>query len=337
MLFFGPITRIEPKLVLSAIVTVFVALGALSIGPAALSMSDLWNALIGADSGSDGASLVLWSLRMPRVVLALLVGATLALAGATLQALYRNPLADPALLGISSGAAMLVALGIVVVPSLSTRLGQPILAFAGGMGAMALVARLGTRGGKTDVGVMLLAGIAVNALAAAVIGCAFVFANDPELRSVIFWTLGSFAQAGQKHLLWSAPLLLFGAGALMLGHRALDALSLGEADAHHLGFDVERAKRRILLACALSVGAGVASVGVIGFVGLVVPHMVRLWIGPAHRALLPLSAILGGALLVVADSAARAIVPPLEIPVGIFTALMGAPFFLLLLARRSAW
>ncbi len=328
-----PHARLSVTLPAAFILLMLCAVVSLLVGPAMLGLEDIAQALLGR--GDERGALIVWSLRIPRTVMAALVGATLALSGTTLQALFRNPLADPALLGISSGAAMVVALGVAVLPSLVQTFGQPLLAFAGGMAAVAVVTRLGTSDGRTDVNVMLLAGIAINALAAAVIGGAFVFADDAELRSIVFWTLGSFAQVQGSELLWAAPLMVVGAAALMRGHRALDALTLGEADAHHLGIRVEQTKRRILLATSLVVGSGVASVGVVGFVGLVVPHTVRLALGPAHRSMLPLSALCGASLLVLADTAARAAHAPAELPVGVLTAALGAPFFLALLLRRS--
>lgn len=324
--------RLSVTLPIASALLAACVLVALLIGPAALSATDVLRALVG--EADDRTTLIVWSLRVPRTAMAAMVGATLALAGTTLQALFRNPLADPALLGISSGAAMVVAVGVAVAPALLQTFGQPLLAFAGGMGAVFVVTRLGTSGGRSDVALMLLAGIAINALAAAVIGGAFVFADDAELRSVVFWTLGSFAQVRVTELFWSSPLMVVGAIALLRGHRALDALTLGEADAHHLGIRVERTKRRILLATSLVVGAGVASVGVVGFVGLVVPHAVRLLLGPAHRSMLPLSGVIGAALLVVADAVARGAHGPAELPVGVLTAALGAPFFLGLLVQR---
>lgn len=290
---------------------------------------------------------VFWAIRLPRIALGALVGATLAAAGASIQGLFRNPLADPGLIGVSGGAALGAVsvivlgaggLGAGVIGSAAGWLGavlMPLAAFVGGLGATQVVVRLARVQGRTTVAMMLLAGIAVNALAGAGIGSLMFVASDAQLRSATFWTLGSVGGATWRTVLITAPALL----ACILGvprlARALDLMLLGESEARHLGLSIERVKRIIVLLAALGVGAAVSATGLIGFVGLVVPHVLRLLLGPGHRALLPGSALLGASLLVIADLVARSIVAPAELPIGIVTAVLGAPLFLWLLVRHG--
>ncbi len=285
-------------------------------------------------------ALVLTSIRLPRVLLAIGVGGGLAVSGAIMQGLFRNPLADPSLIGVSSGAALAavvtIVLGSTVFGAWSDALGAfllPAAAFAGGAGATYVVYRLATREGQTSVTTMLLAGIAINALAAAGTGLMIFVADDDQLRDLTFWTLGSVGGATWPRLAVVGPCLLGGVLAAPLLSRPLNALLLGESEAGHLGIRTERVKKLVVLLAALVVGAAVAVSGIIGFVGLVVPHLLRLAVGPDHRVLIPGSALLGGALLLGADLLARTLVAPAELPIGIVTALVGAPFFLWLLLR----
>ncbi|MBF2930535.1 iron ABC transporter permease, partial [Pseudomonas aeruginosa] len=264
------------------------------------------------------------------------------LSGVAMQGLFRNPLADPGLVGVSSGAALGAALAIVFGASLG---GLPaflapyllsLCAFGGGLGVTWLVYRLGRRDGQTSVATMLLAGIALTALSGAVIGLFTYLADDATLRTLTFWNLGSLNGASYPRL-W--PLLLVALlVACWLPRRAdaLNALLLGESEARHLGFDVERLKAELVLCTALGVGAAVAAAGMIGFIGLVVPHLIRLVAGPDHRTLLPASMMAGAILLLLADLLARLALAPAELPIGIVTALIGAPFFLYLLLRGRA-
>ncbi|MDH1265556.1 iron ABC transporter permease [Pseudomonas sp. GD03944] len=337
--------------------SLFIALGlllalalwlSLALGPVSLPLADTLRAslrLLGVSLGGDEllqAELILGQIRMPRALLGLAVGAVLALCGVAMQGLFRNPLADPGLVGVSSGAALGAAVAIVGGASLG---GLPpafepyllsLCAFIGGLGVTALVYRLGRRDGQTSVATMLLAGIALTALAGAVIGLFTYLADDATLRTLTFWNLGSLNGASYERL-W--PLLLVTlAVALWLPRRAraLNALLLGESEARHLGFAVERVKRELVFCTALGVGAAVAAAGMIGFIGLVVPHLVRLMVGPDHRVLLPASALAGASLLLFSDLAARLVLAPAELPIGIVTALIGAPFFLYLLLRGRA-
>lgn len=279
-------------------------------------------------------------LRLPRVLTGAFAGAGLALTGACLQALFRNPLADPALIGISGGAATGAALVIVLgggalwLPEALRLYALPAGAFLGALGATALVFYLATWQRRVDAASMLLAGIAINALAGAIIGLLSYLSTDEQLRNLTFWTLGSLAGAG-----WSSTALVLPAvmGPLLLMlwmAPALNALLMGESVAGHLGFAVEPVKRTLVAAGALAVGTTVAFCGVIGFVGLLGPHMARLTVGPDHRFMLPASALWGALLLCGADLVARLLLRPTELPLGVITALIGAPFFIALMRRR---
>ena len=320
----------------------------LALGPVSLPLLDTLRAALRmmglpvSAPGLEQAELILGQIRLPRTLLGLAVGAVLALSGVAMQGLFRNPLADPGLVGVSSGAALGAAVAIVAGASLGgvPAAFEPYLlsfcAFAGGLGVTALVYRLGRHDGQTSVATMLLAGIALTALAGAAIGLFTYMADDSTLRSLTFWNMGSLNGASYARL-W--PLLIVAlAVSLWLPRRAraLNALLLGESEARHLGFEVERLKRELVFCTALGVGAAVAAAGMIGFVGLVVPHLVRLLSGPDHRTLLPASILAGASLLLLADLVARLALAPAELPIGIVTAFIGAPFFLYLLLRGRA-
>lgn len=285
--------------------------------------------------------MIIESIRLPRALLGLLVGASLAISGAALQGLFRNPLADPSIIGVSAGAALGAALAIVLGATWLSGFTQtfttysiPLLAFAGGFCATQLVYRIGTTERGTSVATMLLAGIAISALSGAGLGLMNYIADDAMLRNLTFWQMGSLAGASWATVGLTACCLIPQMLLLLRERKVLNALLLGEAEALHLGVDVNRLKRRLILLTALGVGVSVAATGIIGFVGLVVPHVVRLLIGPDHRYLLPASALLGAVLLLLADLIARALVSPAELPIGIITALLGAPFFISLLLRQ---
>ncbi|MGD8176919.1 FecCD family ABC transporter permease [Marinimicrobium sp. ARAG 43.8] len=309
--------------------------GAYTIEPSRV-IALLLNAFGESTASVDGA--VLWSLRVPRVLLALLVGAALGLAGATLQALFRNALADPALVGVSSGAATAVAVTIVFgnlvwSAASSTQALLPVVAFLGALLAAWLVYRIGCTRNGVSVAAMLLAGIAVNSLALALIGLASYLATDEQLRTLTFWSLGSLSAGSWKVVGLVTAGVLPALVLMLLLSPSLNLMALGEAEARYLGVRVERVKKLAILAAALAVGASVAFCGIISFVGLVAPHCVRLLAGPDARIVLPGGALLGALLLVVADVAARTLAAPAEIPIGVLTALLGAPFFLFLLLR----
>jgi len=317
----------------------------LALGPVSLPLMDTLCAglrLLGVPVSGDDlqqAELILGQIRVPRTLLGLAVGAVLALSGVAMQGLFRNPLADPGLVGVSSGAALGAAIAIVTGASLG---GLPeafapyllsIFAFVGGLTVTGIVYRLGRREGQTSVGIMLLAGVAMTALAGSIIGLFSYLADDAALRTLTFWNLGTLNGASYARL-W--PLLLVCAAVIVWLPRrakALNALLLGESEARHLGIEVERLKRELVVCIALGVGAAVAAAGLIGFVGLIVPHLVRLIVGPDHRVLLPASALAGASLLLFADVFARLVLAPAELPIGIVTAFIGAPVFLFMLVR----
>nr|WP_244555470.1 iron chelate uptake ABC transporter family permease subunit [Bosea thiooxidans] len=287
--------------------------------------------------------LVVLNIRLPRVLLGLLVGAGLAVSGALMQGLFRNPLADPGLVGVSSGAALAAAATIVLgdrfLAGTMMKLPFALLpagAFCGGLASTLALYLIATRGGRTSVATMLLAGVALGALAGALTGLLAFVSDDRQLRDLTFWSLGSLGGASWTKLSAVAPIILPLLLLMPLLARGLNGLMLGEAEAYHLGIPVQRIKALAILLVALAVGASVASAGMIGFVGIVVPHLIRLSVGPDHRLLLPLSALGGAMLLVGADIAARLIVAPAELPIGIVTATIGAPFFLWLLLRRTS-
>lgn len=328
-------------LLLIVVVLLAVGIGAVSIHPEqvlAILLKQL--GIQTAISFEARQESVLMVIRLPRVVMGVLIGATLAVSGASIQGLFRNPLADPGLIGISSGAALTAALMIVfgttALSSITALLGSlalPLAAFVGGVAATLLIYRLATLGGRTSVTTMLLAGIAINALCGAAIGMMTYVATDDQLRDITFWSLGSLGRANWNIVAALVPLTLLTLLPLPFLARSLNAMLLGEAEAGHLGVNVERVKLAVIILVALGVGAGVAAAGIIGFLGLVVPHLIRLAFGPDHRLLLPASALLGASLLVVADLLARTVAVPAEVPIGIVTALVGGPFFLWLLLR----
>ncbi len=313
--------------------------GAVNISPAAM------GAMLGiGDAPYDARQVaVLQLVRLPRVLVAMLAGAALAVGGAAMQALFRNPLADPSLIGISSGAGLLAAVAITASASLVHWVGAwagavalPLMAFAGALVTALAVFSISRDGGRTSVPAMLLAGIGVTAITSALTGLLTYTATEAQLRSITFWMLGSLGGADRSALwilLVAVPLPLF---AVMRSHRQLNTLALGEAQARYLGVDPERVKTVVVLATSVMVGATVALCGVIGFLGLVVPHILRMVGGADNRYLLPGSLIGGAVLLTAADTVARTIAAPAEVPIGVITALCGAPVFLVLLVKRKS-
>jgi iron complex transport system permease protein len=334
------------QLVILALILVTAAMFAASImtGAADASLGNVLRWLFGGEGAEQALSLrdriIILDIRLPRAVMGLLVGASLAVSGAIMQGLFRNPLADPALVGISSGASLGAVLTIVLGSSLFGALfavfgfyALPVAAFLGCLVTTLLLYRIATRSGQTSVATMLLAGIALAALANAVTGVLIFIADDKQLRDLTFWGLGSLAGANWTKILSAAPIILVSLAVVPFLARGLNALTLGEAAAFHMGIPVQRLKNIAIVSVAALTGASVAVSGGIGFVGIVVPHVLRLIIGPDHRYLLPASALLGGTLLIFADMIARTIVPPAELPIGIITAFAGAPFFLWILLR----
>lgn len=281
---------------------------------------------------------VMLDIRLPRVILSALVGGSLGLSGAALQGLFRNPLADPGLIGVSAGAALGAALVIVLSPAglANSFLGPFLLPIAGMCGAAAVILMLYllTKGfGYQGVTYMLLAGIAVNAITGVAIGILTYVSSDAELRTLTFWTMGSFGGVTWNLLVPAVFVIVWAILYMLPVYRQLDLIQLGELEAVRLGVDVVRLKYRIILSCAAAVGASVAIAGMIGFIGLVVPHLVRLIGGVNHNYVLPGSAILGAGLMVSADLVARMLIQPAELPVGLITSAIGSPFFLWLIFR----
>lgn len=321
-------------------------LAALMLGAVSLPAMDMLHGLmrlLGFTVLSEDAlhaELILGQIRLPRLIMGVLVGAVLAVCGVAMQGLFRNPLADPGLVGVSSGAALGAALAIVGL----TNMGQVaevlspyvlvVSAFLGGLIVTTVVYQLARREGEIRLSTMLLAGIALNALAAAMIGLLTYLADDATLRSLTFWNLGSLNGATYARLWPLLVITVFIVCWIPRRAKALNALLLGDSEARHLGVRVERLKLELIACTALGVGAAVSAAGLIGFVGLVVPHLMRLLLGPDHRFLIPAAALAGACLLLVADVFARLVLLPAELPIGIVTALIGAPFFLYLLRRE---
>ena len=292
------------------------------------------------DTVSQQVKTILLDIRLPRICLAILIGAILAISGAVMQGLFRNPLAAPSLIGVSSGASVGASVVIVLAGAWlqsNTALGLSLVAvgaFIGSFLVTVLVYRLSTSALGTSVTTMLLAGIAVSALAGAVSGLLSYYADNEMLRQISIWQMGNLSTAN-----WQRVLVLTVVAILVLSlfpreSKSLNALLLGESEARHLGIDVQQVKRKLILLTTLGIGTAVAIGGMIGFVGLIVPHIVRLLIGPDHRWLLPASALAGGVLLLLADTIARIIIAPTELPTGILTAILGAPFFIMLLVQQ---
>ena len=278
----------------------------------------------------------LWVVRFPRVVLAVIVGASLGCAGAMMQGLFGNPLAEPGVIGVSSGAA--VGASAAIVTGLSTLGGWTVAAaaFAGGLAATLLVYGMSRAGGRTEVVTLVLTGIAVNAVAGALIGLLMFFGDADAVRAIAFWQLGSLAQATWGSVATTLPCAVAGIAIAFLAARRLDLLSLGDQPARHLGVDVERLRIGMIAVTALLAASAVAFTGVISFIGLVVPHLVRMVAGPGHRVLLPASTLGGAAVVVAGDLAARTLIDYQELPLGVLTAVVGGPCFFWLLRRTRS-
>lgn len=305
---------------------------AANLGAMPLSLRALWRAPL-----SDMVWQIWLHIRLPRVLLAVLIGMALAVSGALMQGLFRNPLADPGLLGISSGAGLAVAIAILLpltLPPLLALWLPTLAAFLGSLAVMALIFSLSQRA-QGSLARLLLVGIAINALCGAAVGVLSWLSNDQQLRQLSLWGMGSLSQAQWPMLAVCAAFIL---PALLLTQRRarhLNLLQLGEEDAHYMGLDVRRTQRQLLTLSALLVGAAVSVSGIIGFVGLVVPHVMRFCLGSDHRWMLPGSALAGAILLLLADTLARILVVPAEMPVGLLTSLLGGPWFLWQILRQQ--
>ena len=331
---------------ISAVLLVAMALLSLSVGATGISLNVLPSVIADLFTGTgidtERERLVLLDIRLPRTLLAMFVGTALAISGAMLQGLFRNPLADPGIIGVSAGAALaavcVIALGQGLAAPVVALLGiyaVPIAAFLGAMAATMVLVAIAGRHGQLMIGTLLLAGIAIAALSQALLGLIAFVSDDRALRDLTLWTLGSLAGASWTKVLAVAPcglLLLLLVPRLV---RGLNGFLFGEAEAFHLGVDVESTKRLVVVAMAASVGAAVAVSGIIVFLGIVVPHFVRLLTGPDHAYVLPASALLGASLALGADVIARIVVAPAELPLGIVMAIIGAPVFLHLVLKRG--
>jgi iron complex transport system permease protein len=329
------------------VILITVAVIAASVGAAGIPLARLPQALGLWSSGIDPAiltrdELVLWSIRLPRIAIAIVVGALLAASGTIMQGLFRNPLADPALVGVSSGGALAAATCIVIGDRLFTGSRSlpfeilPAAAFIGSLATTWILHRIATRENRTSVAIFLLGGLAIAALANAGVGLLVFIADDRQLRDVTFWMLGSLGGATWSKVAILAPFLVILLLVAPIIARGLDLLVMGETEAFHMGVEVERLKRISIILVSAMTGAAVSFVGVIGFIGIIVPHLLRLKIGPGHRLLLPTSACVGAILLLGADTFARTMAAPAEVPIGVLTAIVGAPFFLAILLRQRS-
>ncbi|NOH79811.1 iron ABC transporter permease [Vibrio sp. RE86] len=337
------------RLPLSLIVTLFglsllaTTIGSVTVGPMNIGFWDSVQSLVFRSQNlAPHINLVIHEIRFPRTILCMLVGAILAVCGTVMQGLFRNPLAEPGIIGVSAGASLGAALAIVLFADISEQYPQfmnvaavPLFAFLGGALTTILVYKMGTSKVGTSVTIMLLAGVAISALSGAGIGYMNFVADDQMLRDLSLWSMGSLAGANWTSIILCLVTLLILMLVFMRKAMALNALLLGEAEANHLGIPVQKLKRQLILLTAVGVGVTVSVSGMIGFIGLVIPHLGRMLSGPDHRTLIPISALMGALLLTFADMFSRVAVAPAELPVGIVTALIGAPFFIYLLFQQK--
>ena len=335
------VQRITPLKVLSTVLIligmiVFVALISFSMGPAKISLKNILAWLTGYQSIDETAWMILFKIRLPRILLAGLVGFTLSLGGVVFQALLRNPLAEPFILGISSGAAVGAIIGIFF--GFGFVFGVPLLSFVGALCTILLVMGISSRHGGLESSTLLLTGVIINAFFTAVIMFFITTTSDSRLHSMLFWLYGDLSQSKYVQLSISLPCILIVSGIMYIFSRHLNLIVGGEESAVQMGVRVELLKWISFLGISLITGIVVSFSGIIGFVGLIVPHLMRMILGPDHRLLLPASALGGAVFLIAADTVARTIISPSELPVGVITAFLGAPFFIYLLkSRGSRW
>ncbi|KHT46954.1 FecCD family ABC transporter permease [Vibrio sinaloensis] len=334
---------LSASLLIFALALCITAVSSVSVGPMSISFMDSMRGLLNQTNElAPHINLVIHEIRFPRTLLCMLVGAILAVCGTVMQGLFRNPLAEPGIIGVSAGASLGAAFAIVMFAELASQYPQfmtlaavPLFAFLGGSITTLLVYKLGTSKMGTSVTIMLLAGVAISALSGAGIGYMNFIASDQMLRDLSLWSMGSLAGANWNSILLCAVTLIALMIIFMRKSIALNALLLGEAEANHLGIPVQSLKRQLILLTAIGVGVTVSVSGMIGFIGLVIPHLGRMLSGPDHRSLLPISALMGALLLTLADMYSRVAVAPAELPVGIVTAIIGAPFFMFLLFKQK--
>lgn len=318
----------------SLIILIVALLLSVAIGSVFLSPPELWNALIGR--GAEVTNAILWKIRLPRTVLVLLTGAGLGISGASYQGLFRNPLADPYLIGVASGAGLgaVIAMSFRMPHSTFGLFIVPLAAFVTALLTVAVVYAMARVGNTVPTSNLILAGVAVSAFAVSLTSFLMLRSSD-EMRRALGWLMGGSIQSGWSSIFAIAPFIAIGVGVLWINGYSLNLLQFGDDQAQQLGLNVARARVIILIAASLVTATAVAFSGIIGFVGLVVPHLMRMWVGADYRRLLPLSLIGGGATLLIADVIARVILAPQELPVGIVTSLAGAPFFLWILRRAK--
>lgn len=330
------VTALLLVILLAAVTAVSVTLGAASISFSSslrILLSPLFPSLVSQDIPPSHIYIIL-QLRLPRVLSALMVGAALAVSGTVFQAVFKNPMADPFILGISAGSALGVAVGMITgfAMIVSSRWGVPVFAFLGGTGATAVIYLLGGRGVSSTT--LLLAGIAMNFLLSAAMSL-LLFFNRDSLESVVYWNMGSLTSSSWSELSVIIPIIMIGTAVILLFSRELNAMTLGDETALSLGISIRNVRIIVLLLATLVTASSVAISGTIGFVGLIIPHIMRIITGANHRTLLPYSAVGGALFLMLSDALARSVVPPSEIPVGIITAMAGAPYFIYLLKARG--
>jgi iron complex transport system permease protein len=324
-----------------AIAAALIAILALTLGSVRIPVSTVWNVLVShlpfvniSGDWSSTTDMIITGIRLPRIMMAGVVGAALGVAGATYQGLFRNPLADPYLIGVAQGACLGAALGFVFSWSLLGSYLIPFLAFIGALAAVSAVYLISRIGKTVPVTTLILAGVAIGSFLISITAyLTLVSAN--KMPGIVSWLIGRFSMSNWDQFILVAPYIVLGLAVIFLFARPLNVMQLDEEQAQQLGINVERTKLILLTASTLITAAAVCFVGTIGFVGIIVPHAVRLIWGPDHRSLLPLSALGGAILLILADTASRTLMPPTEIPVGVITAFLGAPFFLYLLRRKK--
>ena len=331
----------KTKVVFVALISLLIVASIMELifGPVSISLKDILDVFLGR--GDVASTAIILDIRLPRTLIGISVGISLAVAGCSLQGVLRNPLADPGIIGVTGGAALgavaVIVLGntlLAGLPAVARPYVLPVAAFIGAATVTGFIFSVSNKYGRTSVATLILAGVAVNAIAGAAIGAMVYISDDQQLREIAFWQMGSLASANWVIVLVSMAIILSTSLFLLGIGKPLDLFQLGERAAYHSGLDIEKFKLRVALFVAISVGAGTAACGPIGFIGLVAPHIARLIIGPDHHRILPASALTGAILLLFADLCVRSIVPPAEPPVGLATSLIGGPFFLWLLMRN---
>ena len=336
------LVRLGIGLAFLLVITLALAMVAAAVGPYTIPPSHIMDILAewlgaGESSASDTERAIVGTIRLPRIVLALTVGAALGVAGAVMQGLFRNPMADPGIIGVSTGGALGAVIAIATGAQAVVALALPAMSFAGATATLVLVYFVASIGGRFSMAALLLAGVAISAFIAAIISAIILFTSNLQAqREMLFWLAGGLGASTWTDVRIALPIVLFGVATAIVLARDLNLLMVSEEEARSLGVRVGLTRNTLLLATSLITGAAVAFSGTIAFVGLIAPHTLRLVIGADHRALVPLSAMGGGVFLLAADTLSRTVIDPAEIPVGVVTALVGAPFFVLLLARNKA-